>query len=50
MLLRLQHKEISAETELAFKQISQFIALLARDFARDEREELFKNKDGDKDN
>lgn len=50
LLLRLQHKEISAETELAFKQISQFIALLARDFARDEREELFKNKDGDKDN
>ena len=48
LLLRLQHKEISPETERAFKQISQFISLLARDFALDEREELFKNKDEDK--
>ncbi len=48
LLLRLQHKEISPETERAFKQISQFISLLARDFTLDEREELFKNKDEDK--
>ncbi len=42
LMLRLQKKEITPETENAVKQISRFIALLAKDFHLDEQEKLFK--------
>lgn len=41
LMLRLQGKEISADTENAIKQISRFIALLARNFKLDEEDKLF---------
>lgn len=41
LMMRLQHKEVSAETLSAIKQISHFIALLARNFKLDEDNKLF---------
>lgn len=45
LMLNLQGKEISAETAAAVKQISRFIALLARYYYLDEHDQLFKNPD-----
>ena len=45
LLMRLQGKEISADTAAAIKQISRFIALLARDFHLDEADKLFPHDD-----
>lgn len=41
LMLRLSSKEINPQTEEAIKQISKFIALLARDFHLDEEDKLF---------
>lgn len=41
LLLRLQGKEISSETQSAIKQISKFIATLTAYFHKNEREPLF---------
>ncbi|MCC8071512.1 MAG: DUF4924 family protein [Bacteroidales bacterium] len=41
LMLRLQGKEITPETQNAIKQISRFIALLAQDFKLDEEDRLF---------
>lgn len=43
LMLRLQGKEISPDTQSAIKQISHFIAVLARDFHLDEADKLFKD-------
>ncbi len=48
LMLRLQSKEITPDTQNAIKQISRFIALLAKDFHLDEEDKLFNNND-DKD-
>lgn len=45
LLLRLQGKEISAETAEAVKQISKFIALLAAYYHLDEENRLFEDPD-----
>lgn len=45
LMLRLQSKEISPETQNAITQISRFIALLARDYHLDEQDKLFDNED-----
>lgn len=42
LMLRLQSKEITPETQNAVAQISRFIALLASYFRRSETEDLFK--------
>ena len=41
--MRLQKKEISDDTLAAIKQISHFIAVLARNFKLDEENRLFKS-------
>lgn len=41
LMLRLQGKEITPDTQNAIKQISRFIALLAKDYHLDEQEKLF---------
>lgn len=41
LMLRLQGKEISPETQAAVTQISKFISLLAKDFHLDEADKLF---------
>lgn len=41
LMLRLRGKEVTPETQAAIKQISRFIALLARDFHLDEADKLF---------
>lgn len=41
LLMRLQGKEISDDTAVAVKQISQFLATLSRDFHLDEQGKLF---------
>ncbi|MDE6267808.1 MAG: DUF4924 family protein [Muribaculaceae bacterium] len=41
LMLRLQGKEISPDTQNAIKQISRFIAMLAKDFHLDEEDKLF---------
>lgn len=43
LLLRLRGKEISPDTMDAIKQISRFIALLAKDYHLDEEDKLFKD-------
>ena len=43
LLMRLQKKEISDDTLAAIKQISHFIAVLARNFKLDEENRLFKS-------
>ena len=48
LLMRLQGKEIAADTAAAIKQISRFIALLARDFHLDEADKLFPHDDDEK--
>lgn len=45
LMLRLQSKEISSETSDAVKQITRFIALLAKYFHKDEEEDIFKHED-----
>lgn len=45
LMLRLQKKEVSPETQAAIKQISRFIALLAHNFKLDEEDKLFANED-----
>ncbi len=45
LMLRLQKKEVSPETQIAIKQISRFIALLAHNFKLDEEDKLFANED-----
>ena len=45
LMLRLQGKEITPETINAIKQISTFIALLAKNYRLDEEEKLFKDDD-----
>ena len=45
LLLRLQGKEISADTQQAITQISQFIALLAHYFKLNEEKDLFAPND-----
>ncbi len=43
LMMRLQKKDISEETLAAIRQISHFIAVLARNFKLDEQHKLFKN-------
>lgn len=43
LLMRLQQKELSENTKNAITQISNFIALLSRDFHLDEEDKLFKH-------
>lgn len=45
LMLRLQKKEISPETQRAFDAISAFLAQLSADYILDERDELFSDKD-----
>lgn len=44
LMLRLQSKEITPETQSAIKAISSFIALLAHYFKLDDNDELFKEE------
>lgn len=41
LMLRLQSKEVSESTQAAVKQISKFLAILAKDFHLDEDDKLF---------
>ena len=45
LLLRLQGKEISADTQKALTQISHFLAILSNDFKLDEAGRLFPDED-----
>lgn len=45
LLMRLQGKKISADTNTAITQIAKFISLLARDFHLDEEDKLFPHDD-----
>lgn len=45
LLLRLQGKEITKDTQTALTQISRFIALLSHYFKLDSEDKLFKNED-----
>lgn len=45
LMLRLQKREVSAQTAEAVKQISTFLAMLSKYFYLDEHDELFKDKD-----
>lgn len=45
LMMRLQHKEITAETASAMKQITRFVALLAHYYKLDESDKLFKDDD-----
>ena len=45
MMLRLNKKEVSPETLIAFNQISKFVATLAAYFKKDEEKPLFDNDD-----
>lgn len=45
LLMRLQKKQLTPETEAAIRQISRFIAGLSRDFHLDEEDKLFKKDD-----
>lgn len=45
LMLKLQQKEVSDETQRAIAQISRFVALLARDFHLDEADKLFPKKE-----
>lgn len=45
LLMRLQGKEISADTNTAITQIAKFIAVLAKDFHLDEADKLFPRDD-----
>jgi flagellin-specific chaperone FliS len=43
LMMRLQHKELSKDTERALQEISKFIAMLAFYFKKDEEDDLFKD-------
>ncbi|MBD5201808.1 MAG: DUF4924 family protein [Bacteroides sp.] len=45
LMLRLQSKEITPDTQNAVAQISKFIALLAKDFHLDEADKLFPHEE-----
>ncbi len=45
LMLRLQGKEVTPQTQDAIRKISRFIALLSHDFKLDEADQLFKNDD-----
>ena len=45
LLLRLQGKEVSKDTQTAITQITRFIALLSHYFKLDSEDRLFKNED-----
>jgi flagellin-specific chaperone FliS len=45
LLLRIQQKEVSKQTEDAVKQIGKFVSMLAKYFYLDERDELFKDSE-----
>lgn len=45
LMLRLQGKEVTPQTQDAIRQISRFIALLSHDFKLDEADQLFKSDD-----
>ncbi len=45
LLLRLQGKEITKDTQIALTQVSRFIALLSHYFNLDSEDKLFKNED-----
>jgi hypothetical protein len=45
LMLKLSHRDVTAETMAAIKQISQFIAVLANDFHLDEEDKLFNKND-----
>ena len=45
LLLRLQGKEITKDTQTAITQISRFVALLSHYFKLDSEDKLFKNED-----
>lgn len=45
LMMRLQKREISPDTQKAIDQITRFIALLAKNFYLDEHDQLFKPKD-----
>ncbi|MDE6284100.1 MAG: DUF4924 family protein [Muribaculaceae bacterium] len=47
LMMRLQKKEIGPDTQEAIKQITRFIALLAKDFHLDEQDKLFKHDDNE---
>ena len=48
LMMRLQQKQMTPETQDAIKQISRFISLLSTDFHLDEEDKLFQNKDDKK--
>lgn len=48
LLMRLRQKEISPETKAAIRQITRFIATLARNYHLDEKGELFDKDSNDK--
>ena len=48
LLMRLQQKEMTKETQEAIKQISRFISVLSRNFHLDEEDKLFKKEEQDK--
>jgi len=45
LIMRLQQKDVSSETLDAIRQISRFIAMLARNFHLDEQDKLFEPKE-----
>lgn len=47
LMMRLQKKEIGADTQQAIAQITRFVALLAKNFHLDEEDKLFKHEDSD---
>lgn len=48
LMMRLQQKQMTPETQDAIKQISRFISVLSTDFHLDEEDKLFQNKDDKK--
>lgn len=47
LMMRLQKKEITPDTQAAITQISRFISILAKDFHLDEEDKLFKHPDNE---
>lgn len=48
LMMRLQQKQMTPETQDAIKQISRFISVLSKNFHLDEEDRLFKDKDDKK--
>lgn len=48
LMMRLQQKQMTPETQDAIKQISRFISVLSKNFHLDEEDKLFKDKDDKK--